>query len=163
MYGLHLKPVTNEGLRFVLKLVGHLLAKLTARPTNIFPASALRSQFQASLSARKFSLSARKFSLSARKFFRSYKKVFVTKLVTLVRNFVTRVTKFVIYISKFVINFPAQMVKNITGLGKFSKGVAKNICLEKQARRQGRPLIALNMQRRLRSWWNLTETMARLQ
>ena len=30
------------------------------------------------------------------------------------------------------------MVKNIKGLGKFSKGVAKNICLEKQARRQGR-------------------------
>ena len=47
MYGLHLKPVTNEGLRFVLKLVDHLLAKLTARPTNIFPAPALRSQFQA--------------------------------------------------------------------------------------------------------------------
>ena len=36
MYGLHLKPVTYDGLCLVLKLVGHLLAKLTALPTNLF-------------------------------------------------------------------------------------------------------------------------------
>ncbi len=66
MYGLHLKPVTNEGLRFVLKLVGHLLAKLTALPTNIF-FYALAGKPVSSLTIRKKVFTIRKKVFTIRK------------------------------------------------------------------------------------------------
>ena len=121
---MHLKPVTNEGLRFVLKLVDHLLAKLTARPTNISRARALKPVSSLTIRKKVFTIRKKVFTIR-KKIFRSYKKVFVTKLVTLVTNFVTRVTKFVIYISKFVINFSCADGEKYQGLREIFQGRSK--------------------------------------